>query len=101
MSNELKGMLVKVGWKKDTVEKNVPFLHISGWIVDNLFRQDDSTDKLNMDWWKGKQVEAYGSHTDHGQDVFDFLDKVCRVPEWPVSAPMRMPISGISKCRTR
>merc|ERR1712193_58300 len=30
VSNEMKSMLVKVGWKKDMVEKNVPFLPISG-----------------------------------------------------------------------
>ena len=27
------------------------------------------------------------------------LDKMCRVPERPVSAPMRMPISGIYKIK--
>ena len=92
-------MLVKVGWKKDMVEKNVSFLPISGWMNDNLFKQDDSTEKHNMDWWTGKKVEADGSHI-VVKRLHDFLDKVCRVPERPVSAPMRMLISGIykSKC---
>ena len=31
--------------------------------------------------------------------LYDLLDKVCRVPERPVSAPMRMPISGIYKIK--
>jgi len=26
--------------------------------------------------------------------LYDVLDKLCRVPERPISAPMRMPISG-------
>merc|ERR1719379_2422839 len=31
-ANEMKSMLVKVGWKKDFVDKNTPFLPISGWM---------------------------------------------------------------------
>merc|ERR1712188_57554 len=31
--------------------------------------------------------------------LYDFLDKVCRVPERPSSSPMRMPISGIYKIK--
>ena len=31
VSNEMKSMLVKVGWKKDMVEKNVPSLDFSFW----------------------------------------------------------------------
>merc|ERR1719355_44779 len=31
--------------------------------------------------------------------MFDVLDKMCRVPERPISAPMRMPISGIYKIK--
>merc|ERR1712227_336078 len=34
--DEMKNMLVKVGWKKDFVEKSVPVLPISGWCGDNL-----------------------------------------------------------------
>ena len=55
----MKSMLVKVGWKKDMVEKNVPFLPISGRMGDNLLKQEDPTSKLNMDKWKDNAVEAY------------------------------------------
>ena len=72
-------MLVKVGLKKDMVEKNVPFLPISGWMGGNL-KQDDSAGKLNIDWWKGSEVEAYGSQI-MVKTLYDFWDKVCRVPE--------------------
>ena len=34
--DEMKNMLMKVGWKKDYVEKCVPVLPISGWMGDNL-----------------------------------------------------------------
>ena len=32
----MKSMLVKEGWKKGMVEKNVPFLPISGWMGGSL-----------------------------------------------------------------
>merc|ERR1712118_135497 len=98
VSNEMKSMLVKVGWKKDMVEKNVPFLPISGWMGDNLLKREDSAGKMGMDWWKGNEVEASGEKI-MVKTLYDFLDQVCRVPERPVSAPMRMPISGIYKIK--
>jgi len=98
VSNEMKSMLVKVGWKKDMVEKNVPFLPISGWMGDNLLKPEDSAGKLNMPWWSGVEVEASGEKI-MVKVLYDFLDKVCRVPERPTSAPMRMPISGIYKIK--
>jgi len=98
VSNEMKSMLVKVGWKKDMVEKQVPFMPISGWMGDNLLKAEDSAGKLNMPWWTGVEVENNGEKT-HVKVLYDFLDKVCRVPERPTSAPMRMPISGIYKIK--
>ena len=76
VANEMKSMLVKVGWKKDFIEKSTPVMPISGWMGDNLL----------------KKSENMGT-------VYDVLDKMCRVPERPVSAPMRMPISGIYKIK--
>merc|ERR1712012_2741 len=52
----------------------------------------------NMPWWKGTKV--YVETTEfHVDTVYDVLDKLCRVPERPISAPMRMPISGIYKIK--
>merc|ERR1719219_2274870 len=93
IANEMKSMLVKVGWKKDFIEKNTPVLPISGWMGDNLLKKSD-----NMGWWKGQDVEV-GKETIHCDTVYDVLDKLCRVPERPTSAPMRMPISGIYKIK--
>jgi len=90
--------LVKVGWKKDMVEKNIPFLPISGWMGDNLLKKQDHKGTVNMDWWAGNDIEV-GSEKIHVDTVYDFLDKVCRVPVRPMSAPMRMPISGIYKIK--
>ena len=93
ISNEMKSMLVKVGWKKDFVEKNTPMLPISGWMGDNLIKKSE-----NMAWWKGMDIEV-GKETLHVDTLYDVLDKMCRVPERPISAPMRMPISGIYKIK--
>merc|ERR1711972_1104859 len=93
IANEMKNMLVKVGWKKDFIEKNAPYLPISGWMGDNLLKKSE-----NMAWWKGCDVEV-GKEKIHVDTVYDVLDKVCRVPERPTSAPMRMPISGIYKIK--
>merc|ERR1712205_105476 len=40
--DEMKSMLVKVGWPKGFVEKKVPILPISGWNGDNLLTKSDN-----------------------------------------------------------
>merc|ERR1712135_113493 len=93
ISNEMKSMLIKVGWKKDFIEKNTPVLPISGWMGDNLLKKSE-----NMPWWKGTKVfvETTEFHVD---TLYDVLDKVYKVPSRPLSAAMRMPISGIYKIK--
>merc|ERR1711896_80682 len=93
IANEMKSMLVKVGWKKDFIEKNTPVMPISGWMGDNLLKKSD-----NMSWWTGYDIEC-GKETVHCDTIYDVFDKFFRVPERPSSAPMRMPISGIYKIK--
>ena len=38
----MKCMLMKVGWKKDFVEKNTPAMPISGWMGDNLLKKSEN-----------------------------------------------------------
>jgi len=92
--NEMRNMLQKVGWKKDFIEKATPIVPISGWMGDNLLKKSDK-----MGWWSGLDVEAQGGDKIHVDTMYDFLDKVCRIPERPREAPMRMPISGIYKIK--
>ena len=70
-----------------------PVLPISGWLGDNLIKKS-----AKMDWWSGNDV-VVGKETIHVDTVYDALDKMCRVPERPTTAPMRMPISGIYKIK--
>merc|ERR1712232_483222 len=78
----------------DFIEKNVPVMPISGWMGDNLLKKSD-----NMGWWKGMDVLYEGKETIHVDCLYDVLDVYCRVPERPLSAPMRMPVSGIYKIK--
>merc|ERR1712066_771483 len=93
IANEMKSMLIKVGWKKDFVEKNTPILPISGWMGDNLLKKSEK-----MTWWSGMDVVCE-SGSMHVTTLYDVLNDFCRVPQRPVSAPMRMPISGIYKIK--
>jgi elongation factor 1-alpha len=52
-----------------------------------------------MTWWSGTDVLVGESEKIHVDTVYDVLDKVCRIPERPKNAPMRMPISGIYKIK--
>jgi len=93
IANEMKNMLGKVGWKKDFLEANVPYMPISGWMGDNLIKKSEK-----MSWWSGTDVKVE-SETIHIDTLYDALDKMCRVPKRPTDAPMRMPISGIYKIK--
>jgi elongation factor 1-alpha len=89
----MKNMLAKVGWKKDLLDAGVPYMPISGWCGDNLVKKT-----TNMSWWKGADVKV-GSETIHVDTLYDCLNDMCRIPERPVDAPMRVPISGIYKIK--
>ena len=53
IADEMKHMLIRVGWKDTFLEKSVPILPISGWMGDNLIKKSE-----NMTWYKGKEVET-------------------------------------------
>jgi len=92
--DEMKLMLIKVGWPKMFVEKRVPVIPISGWHGDNLLSQS-----TNMPWWKGQKVKI---SKEKGMNVVclkdalnDFVQPAARNPE----KPMRLPISGVYKIK--
>merc|ERR1711966_468727 len=93
IGNEMKSMLVKVGWKKDFVDKSVPVLPISGWMGDNLIAKS-----TNMTWWTGVDV-LKGKETMHIHTLLDCLNDFVDRPERKTDAPMRLPISGIYKIK--
>lgn len=93
ISQEMRNMLVKVGWKKDFVKKSVPIIPISGWMGDNLLEKS-----TNMNWWKGVDVDVNGQNV-HVDTLFDAFEKMVYVPSRPNDSLLRVPISGVYKVR--
>merc|ERR1712224_161513 len=95
VGGEMKNMLIKVGWKKDFVEKSTPVLPLSGWVGDNLLKKSEA-----MGWWSGIDVEDSVDKTKYHIDtLLDFLNNMCKPPGRNETAPMRMPVSGIYKIK--
>jgi len=92
--DEMVNMLQKVGWKKDFVTKNVPVIPISGWKGDNLIKKSE-----NMPWWKGVDCETISGKKIHVETLVETLEKYVEIPPRPISAAMRVPISGIYKIK--
>jgi len=94
IKNEMKNVLIKVGWKKDFVEKNVPVLPISGWVGDNLLKKS-----VKMTWWNGQELELADKTKMTANTLYECLDKMVTKPERKSDVPMRLPISGIYKIK--
>jgi len=94
--DEMRNMLMKVGWKKDFVAKSVPVMPISGWIGDNLLKASD-----NMKWWSGVEIMAGEGNKEKMKVVtlYDCLDKMVIIPSRDDSKPMRMPVNGVYKIK--
>jgi len=94
--DEMIQMLQKVGWKKVMVEKEVPFIPISGWVGDNLIKKS-----ANMGWWNGMDVLVLGDEKVkvHVETLHDVLEKMVKIPERKLDAPMRTPLSGVYKIK--
>jgi len=93
ISEEMRHMLVKVGWKDEFV-KNVPMIPLSGWEGDNLICQSDK-----MPWWKGVEVKSSSGNAVHVHTLLDGLDKLSGLPDRKTDAALRVPISGIYKIK--
>jgi len=92
--DEMRNMLIKVGWKKEFVEQNVPVLPISGWMGDNLIKKSEK-----MTWWKGVDVKTSGGNDLHLDTLEQALNTYVELPTRKSDAPMRLPVSGIYKIK--
>merc|ERR1712005_66692 len=94
IADEMKSMLIKVGWPKPFVMNRTPILPISGWHGDNLLSQS-----TNMSWWKGQKVKISKEKamvvTTLKEALNDFVQPAKRDPE----KAMRLPISGVYKIK--
>lgn len=94
IANEMRHMLVRVGWKDDFVNKSVPILPISGWLGDNLI-----TKSTNMGWYSGQEVVNLKGDKVKVHTLLDALNDFVVVPERKTDAPLRLPISGTYKIK--
>lgn len=94
VSEEIRHMLIKVGWKNEFVKDSVPVIPISGWEGDNLITKSN-----NMSWWKGVDVKDMSGKTTHVVTLLDALNDFCGIPERKNDAALRLPISGIYKIK--
>jgi elongation factor 1-alpha len=94
VKEEMANVLTRVGWKKEFVDKSVPFLPISGWKGDNLITQS-----TNMTWWKGVDIEVPGKGKKLITTLLDALEEMVVPPERLPNKPMRTPISGVYKIK--
>ena len=92
--NEMRNMLIRVGWKKDFVMDSVPVIPISGWMGDNLLKKSE-----NMGWWSGVDVKAGNGTTIKIVTLLNALNEFAQPPVRITDAPMRCPISGIYKIK--
>eukprot|EP00955_Chlamydomonas_euryale_P112035 366106-Chlamydomonas_euryale.AAC.9 len=91
IANEMKHMLVRVGWKEAFLDASVPIIPISGWMGDNLI-----TKSTNMAWYKGKSVKTLDDRTVTVHTLLDALNDMCTRK---LDAAMRLPISGAYKIK--
>jgi elongation factor 1-alpha len=94
IAEEMRHMLVKVGWKDDFVKNSVPIFPISGWEGDNLILKSEK-----MLWWKGVDVCTGVGDKVHVDTLLDALNNFCGVPDRKTAAELRVPISGIHKIK--
>jgi elongation factor 1-alpha len=93
IQEEMHSMLIKVGWKKMFVNKQVPFIPISGWVGDNLLEHSDK-----MPWWKGVTVMSQKKPVEV-KTLHDALENMVKIPPRPSDKPLRMPVSGVYKIK--
>jgi len=93
VGGEMMNMMIKVGWKKEFIEKSVPVMPLSGWMGDNLIKKSE-----NMSWWNGMDI-LYEKQTIHVNHLYDCLNDLCTPPGRNDTGAMRMPVSGIYKIK--
>eukprot|EP00798_Chlamydomonas_sp_ICE-L_P005975 gene5975-5261_t len=94
IADEMKHMLVRVGWKDAFVDKFVPMLPLSGWMGDNLIKKSE-----NMAWWEGQTVETQDKRSVKIVTLLDALNDMATVPERKADVALRLPISGAYKIK--
>jgi len=92
--DEMKSMLIKVGWPKGFVQNKVPVLPISGWHGDNLLTKSDK-----MAWWSGVKCKITKENVMNVVTLQDALNDFVQTAKRDPDKPMRLPVSGVYKIK--
>jgi len=92
--DEMKSMLIKVGWPKGFVQNKVPVLPISGWHGDNLLTKSDK-----MAWWNGVKCKITKENVMNVVTLKDALNDFVQTAKRDPEKPMRLPVSGVYKIK--
>lgn len=85
VKDEVVDCLLKVGWKKSFVEKEVPIIPIAGFHGENLLTKSEK-----MPWYKGFDINGKKIHT-----ILDALNEMVEPPKRNTAGKVRVPISGV------
>jgi len=89
--NEVKDMLIRVGWPKNFVEHAVAYIPMSGFKGDNL-----TTPTPNMPWWQGQEVtNPRTKEKVLVRTLLEALNKMVKIPPRTLDKPLRFPLSHI------
>jgi len=88
--DEVSSMLLKVGWKKEQVEKGTPFIPMSGWKGDNLIAPS-----TNMPWYKPKAYKNANNQDCTCTTLLSVLNDFALPPPRYPDKPLRVPISSL------
>ena len=91
-----KGELTKSGKPKKKGACRVPVIPLSGWMGDNLIEPSK-----NMPWFnkKGWTATTPSGRKVKGETLFEALDQFVEPVARDLSAPLRMPLSGVFKMK--
>ena len=85
--DEMRNMLIRVGWKKDFVAQSVPVMPISGWMGDNLLNPS-----TNMPWFKGCAIKVEATGADMTVcTIKDCLNDMAQPPSVRPTSPCAAP----------
>lgn len=92
---EMESTLMKVGWKKEFVLEQTPFLPISGWLGDNLLALSPK-----MPWWTGQDIKKpLDNKPIKVTTLLSCLNNMVEPPTRDHTKACRMPVSGVYKIK--
>jgi len=92
-ANEIRHLLIRIGWIKKFIEESVPIIPISALHGDNVILKSS-----NMQWWHGTDLQIKNKMV-RVETILDCLENMVFTPTRDYKSPLKVPIS--QQFRTR